>query len=134
MSDSLLIFLSFGFFVLVLGILVAVGFLVYALLEMRRVAATLDEFIRRTESTLIPVLIETEQALRSVRKVSDDVGATTENVRNISGAAEDIAMNLRMLSSFLNAAGEGVNTRISGVKAGVQTALGFLLQQIKERR
>ncbi|MFO0752259.1 MAG: DUF948 domain-containing protein [Thermodesulfovibrionales bacterium] len=134
MSNSLLIFLSFGFFILVLGILVAVGFLVYTLLELRRVAATLDEFIRRTESTLFPVLLEAEETLRSIRKVSDDVGTATENVRNISGAAQEIAVNVRMLSGLLNAAGEGVNTRISGLKAGVQTALGFLVQQMKERR
>ncbi|MBZ0156444.1 MAG: DUF948 domain-containing protein [Alphaproteobacteria bacterium] len=134
MSDSLLIFLSFGFFILVLGILVAVGFLVYALLEMRRVAAALEEFIKRTESSLIPVLLETEQTLRSMRKVSDDVGIVTENVRDISGAAQDIVVNLRMLSGLLNAAEEGVNSRVSGMKAGLRTAFGVLLQQIRERR
>jgi uncharacterized protein YoxC len=134
MNDTLLIFLSFGFFIMVLGILAAVGFLVYAIMEIRRVAVVLEEFLKRTEANTSPVLAETEQTMRSIRKISDDVGSVTDNVKDISDAARELAVNLRALGFLANAAGSGVTTMVSGVKAGITAAFFTMIKEIKERR
>jgi uncharacterized protein YoxC len=133
-SNSWLIILSVGVFILVLGVLAAIGFLIYAIMEIRRLAITVNEFIRGTEERLSPVLLETELSLRSLRKITDNVGVVTENVRTLSDAAQDVAVNIRALSSIVNSVGEGVALRASGVRAGVTTALNVLINQIRERR
>ncbi|MCL4491974.1 MAG: DUF948 domain-containing protein, partial [Nitrospirae bacterium] len=85
-----LVILSIGFLISAAGILVAIGMLSRAIMDIRRLAATINEFVKNTEERLTPVLIETEQTLKSFRKISDDVGTVTENVRGLSDVVYEI--------------------------------------------
>ncbi len=130
-SQSWILILSVGFFIITLGFIAAIGFLIYASLEIRRAAQAFKEFLQNTEERINPVLEETEQTLKSLRKVSDDVGTITENVRNFSGAMHEIVDNLRALSSIVYNVREGVSLRVLGVKAGIKTALEVLIRSLK---
>lgn len=134
MEQPWLVILSIGFIISVIGVLIAIGFLIRAITDIRRLMATVDEFIRHTEERLAPVLMETEQTLRSVRKVSDDVGAVTDNVRGLSAVTYEIMINLKTLSKLVNGVSEGLSVRASGLREGVKTALNVLIGQIRERR
>lgn len=129
-----LVILSLGFLVSAAGVIVAIGLLSRAITDIRRLTATLDEFVKNTEARLTPVLMETEQTLRSFRKIGDDVGTVTDSVRGLSDVVYDIAVNLKTVSNLVNAFGDGVTVRASGIREGVKTALNVLLRQIKERR
>ncbi|MCL5238289.1 MAG: DUF948 domain-containing protein [Nitrospirae bacterium] len=129
-----LVILSIGFLISAAGILVAIGMLSRAIMDIRRLAATINEFVKNTEERLTPVLIETEQTLKSFRKISDDVGTVTENVRGLSDVVYEIVVNLKTVSNLVNSFGEGVSLRASGIREGVKTALNVLIRQIKERR
>ena len=129
-----LVILSIGFLISAAGILVAIGMLSRAIMDIRRLAATINEFVKNTEERLTPVLIETEQTLKSFRKISDDVGTVTESVRGLSDVVYEIAVNLKTVSNLVNSFGEGVSLRASGIREGVKTALNVLIRQIKERR
>ncbi len=133
-NHSWLIIVSAGFFVIVLIFLVAVVFLIYAIIELKKVGANLKEFIKITEERMAPVLIETERTLQSIRKVSDDLGKVSENARNISEAASDIAVNLGVMSLLIKDLREGLIIRSSGVMAGVREAYYTLIKQLRERR
>ena len=134
MEQPWLVVLSIGFIISVIGVLIAIGFLIRAITDIRRLTATVDEFIRHTEERLAPVLMETEQTLRSVRKVSDDVGAVTDNVRGLSAVTYEIMISLKTLSNLVNGVSEGFSVRASGLREGVKTALNVLIGQIRERR
>lgn len=133
-SNAWLIILSVGVFILVLGVVAALGFLIYAIMEIRRLAVTVNEFVKTTEERLSPVLLETELSLRSMRRITDDVGAVTENVRDLSEAMREVSLNVRALGAVVGNVGEGLSLRTAGVKAGVRTALGVLINQMRERR
>jgi uncharacterized protein YoxC len=122
------------FFILALGIFTVIGLLIYAIFEMRKAVAALNSSLKSTEERLNPVILETERFLRSVRRISDDVGAVTYAARNISEAGNEVVINLKALSSLLNDIGEGLSLRAFGLKAGVKTAINVLLNQLKERR
>ncbi len=130
----LIIIISAGFFILALGIFTAIGLLIYAILEMKKAAAALNSSLKSTEERLNPLLLETEQFLRSVRRITDDVGAVTDAARNIAESGNDIVINLKALSGLLNDIGEGMSLKAFGVKAGVKTAINVLINQLKERR
>ncbi|MBF0558890.1 MAG: DUF948 domain-containing protein [Nitrospirae bacterium] len=129
-----IILVSVCFFILLLGILSAIGVLIYTVFEIRKAAAALNATLKSTEERLNPVLVETEQFLRSVRKITDDVGAATDAARNIAESGNEIVSNLKAISGLLNALGEGLSLRAFGIKAGVKTALDVLIDQIKNRR
>jgi len=126
--------ISVGFFILALGIFTAIGLLVYAIFEMRKTAAALNSSLRSTEERLNPVLLEAEQFLKSVRRITDDAGAVTYAARNIAEAGNDVIVNLKVLSGLINDIGEGLSLKAFGVKAGVKTAINVLINQLKERR
>lgn len=63
--------------------------------------------------------------------MSDDVGTVTENARNFSGALYEIVDNLRAISSIVHDVREGMSLRVSGVKAGIKTALEVLIKSLR---
>lgn len=122
------------FFIMLIGFIVAIGFLIYASIELRKSAAAFKEFLQRMEGRIAPVLEESEQTLRSLRRVSDDVGTATDNVRNFSGALYDIVNNLRAISGIVTDFREDVSLRKSALKAGAKAAIAVFITQIKQRR
>ncbi|MBI5214106.1 MAG: DUF948 domain-containing protein [Nitrospirae bacterium] len=130
-DQSWVVILSVGFFIMALGFSAAIFFLIYASLEIRRAAADFREFLKNTEDKMDPVLKETEQTLKSLRKVSDDVGTATGNVRELSDAAYEIVENVKALSGIVHGVREGISLRAFGIKAGVKAALNVLLKELR---
>ena len=130
----LIIITSAVFFILALGIITVICLLIYAIFEMRKAVAALNSSLKSTEERLNPVILETEQFLKSVRRITDDVGAVTDAARNIAEAGSDVVINLKVLSSLLNNLGEGLSLKAFGLRAGVKTAMNVLINQLKERR
>jgi hypothetical protein len=133
-NQSWLVIVSVGFLIIVLIFLAAIGFLIYALMELKKIGANQKEFLKITEEKMLPLLNEAEMTLRSVRKVSDDVGRVTENAKAFSDAATDIVVNLRIMSMLVKDLQEGLMIRTSGLKAGFREAYEMLIKQLKERR
>ncbi|MGO9014536.1 MAG: DUF948 domain-containing protein [Dissulfurispiraceae bacterium] len=130
----LIIITSAVFFILALGIITVICLLIYAIFEMRKAVAALNSSLKSTEERLNPVILETEQFLKSVRRITDDVGAVTDAARSIAEAGSDVVINLKVLSSLLNNLGEGLSLKAFGLRAGVKTAMNVLINQLKERR
>ncbi|MBF0327887.1 MAG: DUF948 domain-containing protein [Nitrospirae bacterium] len=133
-SQTWIIFFSIGFFLLLIGFLFAIAFLIYAALEIRKTAASMSDFLRRTDERLGPVLCEVEQTLKSFRVVSDDAGVVTGNVRKLSYSIYEVAENVRAISAMISGLRTGMNLRASGLKAGLKAGFAVLLNEIKERR
>lgn len=121
------------FFVMVAGFLVAMGFLVYASIELRKAAISLKAFLKVAEEKIPPLIAETEQTLKSLRRVSDDVAIVTENVGNVSTALREITENVRVASLIVTDLREGASLRFMGVKAGIRAAMHALGQEIKKK-
>jgi len=122
------------FFIMLIGFIVAIGFLIYASIELRKAAAAFKEFLTGMENKIGPVLEESEQVLRSLRNVSADVETATDNVRNFSGALYDIGDNLRALSNIVSDFREDLSLRKSALRAGAKAAIAVFITQIKQRR
>ncbi len=134
LNQSVIIILIIGLFVLLVGFLIAVGVLVYSAFEIKKVSASVREFLKDTDDRIKPVLEETEQTLKSIRKVSDDIGYVTDNVKNLSASIKEIAINLEALSAMAKELRHGLSLRVLGLKAGIKTAAEVLIKQIKDRR
>jgi uncharacterized protein YoxC len=140
-SQGWLIFLSLGYFIISLAILITAGVLVYFLVELKRAAAAfqetlknVDNSVKNIEENMKPVLEDAGQTLKSIRSVSEDVEAVTVNVRNFSAAMYDIAINLRAISSIINDLRGGASLRATGLKVGVKTALNVLVKELAKNR
>ncbi|TAN40679.1 MAG: DUF948 domain-containing protein [Nitrospirae bacterium] len=133
-SETWIIFIGIGLFLLLIGFLCAIVFLIYAALEIRKTAASITDFLKRTDERLAPVLFEAEQTLKSFRVVSDDAGVVTGNVKKLSYSIYEVAENVRAISAVISGFRSGMTLRASGLRAGLKAAFAVLLNEIKERR
>lgn len=130
-NQSMVAIMGGIFFVMLIGFLVAIVFLIYASVELRKSATAFKEFLKNTEDRIAPVLEEAEKTLRSMRKVTDDVGTATDNVRDMSDSMHGIVSNLRAVSSIVDDLRDGASLRASALSAGFKAALGVLINQFK---
>ena len=130
----LIIMTSAIFFILALGIITVICLLIYAIFEMRKAAVALNISLKNTEERLNPFILEAEQFLSSVRRVTDDVGAVTGAAHNIAEAGNDLAINLNALNNLVNALSGGLSLKVFGLKAGAKAAINVFMNQLKERR
>ncbi|MBU2622957.1 MAG: DUF948 domain-containing protein [Proteobacteria bacterium] len=121
--------LSIGLFVVAITFLAAVFLLIYSSLQIKKAATALNDFIAATDLKINPVLKEAEETLKSIRAVYDDIGSATSNIRNISGALSDVALQVRTLGLLTEGMQDRIGVRITGLKAGIKAALGVLLNQ-----
>jgi uncharacterized protein YoxC len=122
---------------IILGIGVA-AFIVYAsfsissLVSLKRTSTTLDEFIKRTEGNINVTLVEFKGTLENVRKIIDDVGAVTEEVRQISNAVANLDKGIGKLYEYLKEGlGPTAEANIAGLKAGIKTGVATLVKNLK---
>jgi uncharacterized protein YoxC len=123
--------LTIGFLIVIITFVAALFFLIFSTIQIKKMAVTLDEFVRTTDQRLKPVLEETEKTLKSIRQVSEDIAAVSGSVREVSGAVSDVAANVQAISMLIGDLKDQVSLRALGIKAGVQTALGVLLKHQK---
>jgi uncharacterized protein YoxC len=125
--------ITVGFFICVAAIIAGLGMVYYGIIQLKKMLETVNDFCRHTDAKLTPVLEETEKTLKSVRVITDDVGAITGNIRDVSDAVCDVADNIRAVGCLISDVREQVSIKALGVKAGIQTALALLLKNAGNR-
>jgi uncharacterized protein YoxC len=108
--------------------------LVPALLELRRAAWRLQEFIRTLELDLRPVIQEARDGIRAATKAAQEVANGTARLRGAMAAVEEAGENLRMTTGAIRAVFGSRLIPIAGVLAGVRAGVKFLWKQYTRRR
>ena len=125
---------------IILGIGVAV-FIVYAvfsivyMMSMKRVNDAVHDFILRTEGNANTTLAELKVTLENIRKVTDDIGAVTQDARQISNSLVTVEKGMRMLFEY---AKEGIGTAAgasyAGLKAGIKAGIATFAEKSNSER
>ncbi|MBI4689751.1 MAG: DUF948 domain-containing protein [Nitrospirae bacterium] len=113
-----------------IAFLIVVSFLIYVLLELRKSARAMTEFLKVTEDSLKPTLEELQQTLKSLKKVCDDVGEVTEDIKTVSVSVRDVGQNLKKVSELLNDVGSEAVIKVSGLRVGIRTAIEVLIKNL----
>ena len=124
---------------IILGIGVA-AFLIYAayfivwVRSMMRMNAMIDGFINRTEGNINATLIELKATLENTRKITGDVGAVTEEVRQISHTVASVDKGLQSLYGYVRGGlGPAAEANLAGLKAGIKTGVVTLVKNLREK-
>jgi len=128
-AQSWILVLVVGMFIFIIGFLIAIGFIIYVSLEIKRASNTFETFLKNLETGLAPVLDEARESLKSIRKVSDDVGMVSESLKDLSATIYNIADNLKAASDLIDDIKKAASLRVSGIKAGIKAALTTLIKQ-----
>jgi uncharacterized protein YoxC len=108
--------------------------LIPALLELRRAAWRLQEFIRTLELDLRPVLQEAREGVRAATKAAQDVAEGTARLRGVMASVEEAGENLRMTTATIRGVLGSRLIPVAGVLAGVRAGAKFLWKAYTRRR
>ena len=115
---------------IVLSVVATSVFLILLILELRKTARSLSEFLERTEESFKPTLEELQQTLRSLRNVSDNLSDATNDIKTFSMAVRDVGQHVRHISNTIEDVTSSTAIKASGLKVGIRTALGVLLSNL----
>jgi uncharacterized protein YoxC len=116
--------------IITLAVVVATVYIIRVLTELKADLAAVKECTQRAEESLIPLLQELQMTARSVRTVTDDVGGITGDVRVFTGSVREIGENVKQVSRIVEDFGRTSALSVTGLRAGVTTALGVLIGHI----
>jgi uncharacterized protein YoxC len=108
--------------------------LIPTVLEIRRAAWRLQEFIRTLELDLRPVIQEARDGVRAATKAAQEVADGTARLRGAMAAVEEAGENLRLTTGTIRAVFGSRLIPIAGVLAGLRAAAKFLWKQYTRRR
>ena len=97
--------------------------IIWFIIDLRRTSCALREFIKSTEETLAPAMIELKLTMQSVRSVHEDVGAIVRDARDITDSVSDISQNIKKLSGIAGELGAGMSSTVVGLRAGVREGI-----------
>jgi uncharacterized protein YoxC len=112
--------------VIVAAIVATSVFLIMLLIELRKTAQSLREFLKTTGESTKTTLDELQQSLKSLRDVSDDIKDVTDDVKTFSDAIRDVGLNVKRISNLVEDVSSSALIKASGFKVGLRTALGVL--------
>ena len=118
------------FGLIVLAILALTGFIIYAVVALKRTLDSVKQFIESTESVLVPAVDEVRQTLQSLRKVTDDAGVVTEDIKVLSASVRDVGNSVKSVSTIVNTALKGPTSQAAGLKAGFKAGFGYLIKNM----
>jgi hypothetical protein len=124
---------------IIAGIGVAV-FIVYAvfsivyMMSMKRVNDALHDFLLRTEGSASATLAELKVTLENIRKVADDIGAVTQDARQISNSLVTVEKGIRMLFEYAKeGVGSAAGASYAGLKAGIKAGMATFSKNPTEK-
>jgi uncharacterized protein YoxC len=120
--------LFFG--LITLAILVLTGFIVYIILELKKTIVSVKLSMESIEKVLIPTVEELQVTLKSVRKITDDVGVVTEGVKGLSGSIREMSENVKYVSEAVSTITKNSVVEVSGVKAGVKAGFEYFIKNL----
>ncbi len=118
-----------------------IAFIVYSayfisfVLSLKRMSAAVNDFVKHTEDAMNGALLELKGTLENIRKITGDVGAVTEEVRQMSNTVASLEKGIRDLYEYMrNNLGSAVEATIAGLKAGIKSGVVTLVKNLQEKR
>jgi methyl-accepting chemotaxis protein len=111
--------------IVIIAILVAitVGFIIMALIELKRTSAQVKSFLKTTEETTIK---ELNDAVRSIKELSDNLNDITRNARSFSASLSETAHSVKAVGKQL----EGTVSKVTALRVGLRTAFGVAVKHL----
>jgi uncharacterized protein YoxC len=119
--------------VVAITLVVLAAFTIPAIIEIRKTAASLREFIACADSELKPVLHELHQTITDLKIIVEVAATKTEDVKSFMEALGETGRNLRTINHVVGTVA-GVLATSSAWVVGAKAAGGFILERLSKKR
>ncbi len=115
------------------------AFIIYAavnifyIIDLKRTSVAVREFIKNTAENLNPAAAELRGTIENIRKMTDEIGILTRNVRLVVDTTAAVEKGVKKLWEYYkDDVGAVVGANIAGLKAGVKTGVVTLVRKLKD--
>jgi uncharacterized protein YoxC len=119
--------------IVALTLVVLAAFLIPAVIEIRKTASAMRDFITGTDSELKPLLRDLQSTLADLKGITDQVSTRTEDVKSFMEALGDTGRNLRTINSVVGAV-SGTLASSSLWLTGAKVAGKFIIDRFSKKR
>src|SRR5512144_2901737 len=124
---------------MIVGIGVAV-FIVYAvfsivyMMSIKKLNDALHDFLLRAAGNANATLAELKVTLENIRKITDDIGAVSQDARQISSSLATVEKGIRMLFEYgKESVGSAAGASVAGLKAGIKAGFATFSKNPTEK-
>ncbi len=117
-----------------IAVVVAAGFIVSLIIELKKTTSSFREFLNTTEESIKPAMEELQQTLKSIRNVSDSINDVTDDIKTFSVSVRNIGDNVSRVSKLIESVTLSTVIKASGLKVGIMTALDILLNNLFSKK
>jgi hypothetical protein len=115
--------------------IVYTGFQISYILSLRRTSERMGAFLQNTEGNLNAALFELRDTLENLKKITGNVSAVSEDIRQISRTVANVERIVRGVYGYVGKdLGPAAGANIAGLKAGITTGVSTLVKSLKKRR
>lgn len=114
-------------------LVVLAAVMIPAIMEVRKTATAMREFIAQTDTELKPVLRELRETLTDLKVLTEGAADKVEDVHCFMEALGDTGRNLRTINNVAGAVA-GVLARSSIWMTGAKVAGKFILERLSQKR
>jgi uncharacterized protein YoxC len=112
---------------------VLAAFMIPAIIEIRKAAASLREFITCADSELKPVLHELHQTITELKIIAEVAASKSEDMKTFMEALGDTGRNLRTINHVVGSVA-GVLATSSAWVVGARVAGRCILERLSKKR
>lgn len=119
------------FFVVIAAVVVILlGFLIPVILQLRKTAKSVENFLKATQESLTPLLSELKESAERLNKISENIEGAVSNVRHLANAVGEIGTMVDEVNDFVKQTGSSFSIKTASIGAGVKAVLGVLAKGI----
>ncbi len=107
--------------------------LIPVVLQLKKTIRGVDEFLKKTEDQLDPVLAELQDVLAELKTTTNNINTVTSNARELSQSVLDLSYKINSISTVISDLQKETNATVAGLKAGVKTAVGVFVKNLTRK-
>ncbi len=114
--------------ILLLTLIVLVAFSIPAILQIRKTAKSVEDFLKSTEGSLNPLLVELKEGIERINKTTKGILESVADVQYLTKSIREIGMLIDEVSNLLRQTGSSFIVKTACIGVGIKTALGVLVK------
>ena len=113
-----------------IAFLIMVAFLILTIIQLRRIAKTIDECLKITQQSLKPLLDNLDGTVRTTNKIAHGIEDSIRNIKGFTQAVGGIGSLLNDMNRLLRGTGVSFTIKTASLGVAIKTALEILLKGI----
>lgn len=118
-------------FILVITLLlitVLVAFSISVILQIKKTAKSIEDFLKTTEGSLTPLLSALRETAERLNRITEGVEGSVKDIRHLTGSVCEIGKVIEDVNNLVRQTGASFAIKVASIGVGIKTGLNVLVK------